>query len=125
MSVSGSTVVVVFIFLVIAGGKVWEVKKYKEGESPKDPVLQSLLATNDKLRHLEAKAAAAAAASAKLEQPKKPKVVDNIIKSSTVTPAPSEAGSSVKPTTCDSGTSPTPPPEMASPPPPPIAESPR
>ena len=43
-----------------SGGKTWEVKKYREGAT-KDPVLQSLLATNDKLRHLEASKAKASA----------------------------------------------------------------
>ena len=46
--------------LFLSGGKTWEVKKYREGAT-KDPVLQSLLATNDKLRHLEASKAKASA----------------------------------------------------------------
>ena len=49
-----------FFSLSSSGGKTWEVKKYREGAT-KDPVLQSLLATNDKLRHLEASKAKASA----------------------------------------------------------------
>ena len=86
------------------GGKVWEVKKYKDNcnsgtESSLDPVFQNLLATNDKLKSLATDANQTAAAA-----PKKPKVVDNIIKASESKP---------QPVMCDSGTSPTPPPEVA------------